>query len=235
MPAVVAAIEQGYDVIEVDVDVTKDGKLVLLHDHFLNRTGRNRDGSEIAEKIAISDITYEEALQYDFGVFFAEAFQGTKIPLLKDVLEMVKEHGVELKIDNKYQRYTKEQRVALYQLLEPYEDVACLTCFDVAGVEEALEYLPNMRFHYDGLVTEETLEALAEKIPGDRLTIWLPYQNASTSWVKVPFVDQAFAQMTKQYGKLGIWLLSEETELADAKALGADIIETVGTLKPKRK
>ena len=77
MPAVVAAITQGYDVIEVDVDVTKDGKFVLLHDHFLNRTGRNQDGSEITEKIAISDITYEEALQYDFGVFFSEAFQGT--------------------------------------------------------------------------------------------------------------------------------------------------------------
>jgi len=235
MPAVVAAIEQGYDVIEVDVDVTKDGKFVLLHDHFLNRTGRNQDGSEITGKIAISDITYEEALQYDFGVFFSEEFQGTKIPLLKDVLEIVKEHGVELKIDNKYQRYTKEQRIALYQLLKPYEDVACLTCFDMAGVEEALKYLPNMRFHYDGLVTEEILEALSGIISGDRLTIWLPYQNASTFWVKVPFVDQDSAQMTKRYGKLGIWILSKEAELKDAEALGADIIETVGTLKPKRK
>ncbi|MBQ8803798.1 MAG: hypothetical protein IJZ53_09205 [Tyzzerella sp.] len=235
MEAVIAAIEQGYDVIEVDVDVTKDMQFVLLHDHFINRTGRHQDGSEIEEQIAISDITYEEALQYDYGMFFSEEFKGTKIPLLEDVLKVVKAHGLELKIDNKYQRYNKEQRLTFYQLLKPYEDMACLTCFDVAGIEEALEYLPNMSFHYDGLVTEEILEELSKKISKDRLTIWFPYQNASTTWVQVPFVDKASAQLTKQYGKLGVWILSEEAELKDAEELGADIIETVGTLKPKRK
>lgn len=234
MPAIMAAIEQGYDVIEVDVDVTKDMKFVLMHDRTINRTGRNQDGSEISEQITTSDITYEEALQYDFGVFFGEEFKGTKIPLLEEVLKVVKEHGLELKIDNKYQRYNKEQRLAFYQLLKPYEDMACLTCFDVAGIEEALEYLPNMKFHYDGLVTEEILEELSKLLSKDRLTIWLPYQNDSTWWVKVPFVDKASAELTKKYGKLGVWILSEEAELKDAEELGADIIETVGTLKPKR-
>ena len=155
MPSVMAAIEQGYDVIEVDVDVTKDMKFVLLHDHSLNRTGRNEDGSLIENEVIISDITYEEALKYDVGVSFSEEFKGTKIPLLEDVLKVVKAHGLELKIDNKYQWYTKEQRLAFYQLLKPYEDTACLTCFDVAGIEEALEYLPKMKFQYDGLVTKD--------------------------------------------------------------------------------
>lgn len=234
MPSIMAAIEQGYDVIEVDVDVTKDMKFVLLHDHSINRTGRNQDGSEIKDEIVISDITYEEALQYDFGVFFAEKFKGTKILLLEDVLKVVKRHGLELKIDNKYQRYSKEQRVAFYQLLKPYEDMASLTCFDMAGIEEALEYLPNMTFHYDGLVSKEILEELSKKLSKDRLTIWLPYQNANTTWVQVPFVDKVSADLTKEYGKLGVWILSEESELKDAEELGADIIETVGTLKPKK-
>lgn len=235
MPSVMAAIEQGYDVIEVDVDVTKDMKFVLLHDHSLNRTGRNEDGSLIENEVIISDLTYEEALKYDVGVFFSEEFKGTKIPLLEDVLKVVKAHDLELKIDNKYQRYNREQRLAFYQLLKPYEDTACLTCFDVAGIEEALEYLPNMKFHYDGLVTEELLEVLSKKLSKERLTIWLPYQNANTTWVQVPFVDKELAELTKKYGKLGVWILSEEAELKDAEELGADIIETVGTLKPKRK
>lgn len=235
MAAVMAAIEQGYDVIEVDVDATKDMKFVLMHDRSINRTGRNQDGSEIAETILTSEITYEEALQYDFGVFFSEEFKGTKIPLFEDVLKVVKENGLELKIDNKYQRYTDEQRLAFYQLLKPYEDTACLTCRNVEGIKEALEYLPNMKFHYDGLVTEEILEELSKVISKDRLTIWLPYQNASTTWVKIPFVNKESAELTKRYGKLGIWLLSEESELKDAEELGADIIETVGTLKPSYK
>ena len=72
MPSVMAAIEQGYDVVEVDVDVTKDIKFVLLHDHSLNRTGRNEDGSIIENEVIISDLTYEEALKYDVGVSFSE-------------------------------------------------------------------------------------------------------------------------------------------------------------------
>lgn len=234
MPAIMAAIEQGYDVIEVDVDVTKDMKFVLLHDHSLNRTGRNEDGSLIENEVIISDLTYEEALKYDVGVSFSEEFKGTKIPRLEDVLRVVKAHGLELKIDNKYQWFTKEQRLTFYQFLKPYEDTACLTCFDVAGIEEALEHLPNMKFHYDGLVTEELLEVLSKRLSKERLTIWLPYQNASTTWVQVPFVDKELAELTKKYGKLGVWILSEEAELKDAEELDADIIETVGTLKPKR-
>ena len=234
MPAVMAAIKQGYDVVEVDVEVTKDMKFVLMHDHTINRTGRNQDGSEITEEIRISNLTYEEALQYDFGVFFAEAFKGTTIPLFEDVLKVVKEHGLELKIDNKYQKYSEEQRLMFYQLLKPYEDIACLTCRNVEGIREALEYLPNMKFHYDGLVEEEILEELATVLPKERLTIWLPYQNAKTTWVKIPFVNKESAELTRRYGELGIWLLSEESELKEAERLGAGIIETVGTLKPQR-
>mgnify|MGYP006874735539 CR=1 FL=1 len=82
--------------------------------------------------------------------------------------------------------------------------------------------------------TEEILEELSKKLSKDRLTVWLPYENESSWWVKVPFVDKASAELAKQYGKLGVWILSKEAELRDAEELGADIIETVGTLKPKR-
>ena len=60
MPAFVAAIEQGYDIIELDVAPTRDLRFVLIHDAKLNRTGRNPDGSELTEEIKITDITYEE-------------------------------------------------------------------------------------------------------------------------------------------------------------------------------
>ena len=38
--------------------------------------------------------------------------------------------------------------------------------------------------------------------------------------------------MVRKYAKLGIWLLSDESERATAEAMGADIIETTGPLKP---
>ena len=45
MPAFKAAAEQGYEVIELDPAVTKDGVIVFVHDSTINRTGRRQDGS----------------------------------------------------------------------------------------------------------------------------------------------------------------------------------------------
>ena len=38
--------------------------------------------------------------------------------------------------------------------------------------------------------------------------------------------------MVKRYGHLGIWILTEREELEQAHRLGAELIETTGSLKP---
>ena len=68
LPAFAAAGEQGYEMIELDLRMTKDDRIIAMHDSSINSTGRNPDGSEITENIRIYDITYEEALEYDFGI-----------------------------------------------------------------------------------------------------------------------------------------------------------------------
>ena len=252
MPAFAAAISQGYSVIELDVEVTKDGKFVLLHDSTINRTGRMADGREVADKISISDITYDQACEYDFGIWFAKKFKGTKIPLLEEVLQLVvaandvqnemqfevhneiQKSAVTIKIDNKYQQFDSATKAAFFELLKPYEQIACLTCSSLEEVALAAEYFPKMHIHYDGPVSEESLQALAQILPKERLTVWLPLENAATSWVKVPFADEKLADMVKKYAGLGLWLLLDYQELEIAKKLGAEIIETNGRLKPER-
>ena len=234
MPAFIAAIEQGFDVIELDISVTKDSEFVALHDRTINRTARNTDGSLIENEVNIADITYADALNYDFGIGFSKKFRGTKIPLFKDVLELAEKRGIQLKIDNKYQFFSERQRKSLFKVLKPYEDVASLTCNSIDALEEAIKVLPGMNFHYDGTVTEECLQKLSKLIAKDKLTVWLPYQNKHTSWVCVPFVDVELATMVKKYSKLGIWLLSKYSELEDAERLEAEIIETNGQLKPQK-
>lgn len=234
MPAFVAAIEQGYDVIELDVSPTKDLRFVLLHDKSLNRTGRNGDGSPLTGEIPITEITYRQALEYDFGIWFSEKFRGTKIPLFDDVLALAKEKGIQLKIDNKYQRYTPEQKEAFFRLLAPYQDVASLTCSTVEAITEAARAFPHMDLHYDGAVNPETLAVLGRLLPREKLTVWLPHKNPKTSWVKVEFANPRLAQMIRPYAKLGVWILSDYDQLADAVALGADLIETNGQIKPEK-
>lgn len=232
MPAFVAALEQGYQIIELDVSVTKDLKFVTLHDNTINRTARLDSGEPLADTVNIWDITYQEALAYDYGVWFSKKFKGTKIPLFEDVLKFAKQNGIKLKIDNKYQGFSCEQKNIFFDLLKPYTDVACLTCSDMEELCFAAACFPDMHFHYDGPVSLEILEKLAAVLPKERLTVWLPHKNPSTSWVKVEFASKERAQLVKKYASLGVWILSRNDQLEEAEALGADLIETGGQLKP---
>ena len=233
MPAFRAAVQQGYQIIELDVDVTKDLQFVLLHDHTINRTGRLETGDPIADTIKISDIPYDEALQYDFGIWFSEAFKGTKLPLLEDVLRFAEQNGIRLKIDNKYQNFDPVQRNAFFRLLKPYEATASLTCSSVEELQDAAGAFPQMHFHYDGPVTAASLEQIHAFMPKERLTVWLPHKNPNTSWVTVDFASEPLAELVRQYAHLGVWILSEYSQLKEAEALGAEIIETNGSLKPR--
>lgn len=232
MPAFEAAVRQGYGIIETDVSVTKDLKFVLLHDDTINRTARCENGNQLGNPVNLSDITYEDALRYDFGIGFSEKFRGTKIPLLEDVLKFSKQNGIKLKIDNKYQRFNSVQKEKFFELLAPYTDTASLACSSFEELRTASRLFPEMHFHYDGEVSCEMLEKISKIIAKEKLTVWIPHKNPNTSWVQVEFANERLSKLIKQYASLGVWILSDNSQLEDAKVLGADIIETNGQLKP---
>lgn len=88
LPAFKLSKKKGFDFVETDVRWTADGIPVLIHDETINRTGRNADGSAIASAINISDITYEQAQTYDFGLYFSEAYKGTKMPTFAEFITL---------------------------------------------------------------------------------------------------------------------------------------------------
>jgi len=75
------AIDQGTDGIELDVKLSADGKVVVIHDPTVDRTtgvhGR------------VKDLTFAELRSLDAGGSFSEKFQGEKIPTLDEVFEAV--------------------------------------------------------------------------------------------------------------------------------------------------
>ena len=232
MSAFLAAVEQGYDIIELDPAVTADGKIVVLHDATLDRTGRNPDGSTVEEGINISDITYEEALQYDYGLWFGENFAGEKLPLLTEVIDFSKEHNIPLKIDNKIFRFEEKYRNEIIRMVA---DANCggITCFDMEGVRYVLDIWKDAYIHYDGGVTDEILEELVALVPKDRLIVWVPYKCDLTWWVNVAYADEELCAKIKKMAKLGIWIIEKQEHYTDAVyRLGADIIETTGSIKP---
>lgn len=79
--------------IETDVQMTKDGGLVLIHDEELNRT---TDGTGY-----IKDKTLQEVLEVDAGSWFGAAFKGEKIPTLEDLLDLLQGRDTILNIELK--------------------------------------------------------------------------------------------------------------------------------------
>ncbi len=88
MVAFQSAIDLGADWIELDVVVTKDGQLVVIHDRTTGRVG-DRD-------LVVAESTYEELLTVDVATDFRRRFPDASIaakpwrtPLLEDVLRLV--------------------------------------------------------------------------------------------------------------------------------------------------
>ena len=76
------AIEIGSDMIELDVQLSKDGKLVVLHDNTLERT-TNGQGR-------VEDYNLQELKKLDAGAWLGAQFSGEKIPTLEEALDLAK-------------------------------------------------------------------------------------------------------------------------------------------------
>jgi glycerophosphoryl diester phosphodiesterase len=93
LPAFKEAIRVEADFIEVDVQTTKDGKLVLSHDGTVDRC-TNGTGK-------VSDMTFDQVEALDAGIKKGPQFAGTKVPTLDEVLDLARgKIGVYVDIKN---------------------------------------------------------------------------------------------------------------------------------------
>ena len=231
MAAFEAAVLQGYDYIELDPNYTKDPEIVVLHDDTLNRTARHADGSVLAEPVKITEIAFEEAQAYDFGVAFSKKFTGTRLPRLADALSLAKENHVKVKLDNKIEKFSADATEKLYEIIQAFEESIALTTGKVEMLRFYAEKFPRAELHYDGPVDTKTMLALAPY--SDRLTVWVPHYSPLTSWATVPFADDALCAMVKQRAKLGIWIIKDyETYDEICLKYAPDVVETTGRIKP---
>ena len=101
MAAYQLALEQGADFIEPDLQVTRDGILIALHDLTLERTtnvsevfpDRFREEQSRGETVRrwyANDFTLEEIGMLDAGSWFDERFEGARVPTFSEVIELAR-------------------------------------------------------------------------------------------------------------------------------------------------
>lgn len=154
------AIEAGALMVEVDVQLTKDDHVVLMHDPGL---GRTTNGKGIVRSMAL-----DELKTLDAGSWFNEQFIGEHIPLLSEALQLLKNHAVCVNIEIKPPQKEDDHIARLLAIVETViaHNMQHVTLFS-SFHHESLKYIKH---NYAGLYTAGI------HLPGDQR---LPSEIAS--------------------------------------------------------
>ena len=139
MPAFGAAVGLGASEIEFDLWETSDGEIVSCHDITLERVS-NGEGK-------ITDRTYAELLQLDFGAKSGERFRGLKIPTFEEILKTFGGRcimNIHIKTTSDvYSEAAMKKIVALIRKYDCEKHVYFMICHD-GVIEQFKNYAPDI-------------------------------------------------------------------------------------------
>lgn len=136
------ALECGVDGIELDVQLTKDGEVVIIHDETIDRTTTGKG--------FVVDYTYEELEKFDASFKFKD-LGFNKIPTLREYFQLVKDYdivtNVELKTGiNEYLGI--EEKV--WELIKEYnlEEKVIISSFNHFSVMRMKKIAPQLKYGF---------------------------------------------------------------------------------------
>ncbi|WP_405688757.1 glycerophosphodiester phosphodiesterase [Streptomyces sp. NBC_00057] len=119
LAAVDKADALGFDWVENDVQLTKDGVLVVIHDTGLKRTTDVEEVFPDRAPWAVKDFTAAEIARLDAGSWFGPQFAGTRVPTLQQYLDRIERNHqkllLEIKSPETYPGIEKETLRVLHQ------------------------------------------------------------------------------------------------------------------------
>ena len=134
-----AALQAGADALELDVHLSADDQLVVIHDDRLDRTTDGRG--------AVRDYTVQQLKRLDAGRWFSRAFRGQRIQTLSEVLERFRDRaafGVELKGGSDFYPGIEERLLTLLGIYEVV-DRTLVASFDHHALRKCRDLDPEVR------------------------------------------------------------------------------------------
>lgn len=132
------ALEQGADGIELDVKLSADGHVVVIHDPTVDRTtGANG---------RVKDLKLDELRAMGAGSFFADTFKDEKIPTLEEVFESVgKKTFINVELTN-YTTRNDQLVESVCMLVKRFglQKQVLFSSFLGSNLSKSRSYLPNV-------------------------------------------------------------------------------------------
>ena len=204
LPAFAGAIEAGAQMCELDVQLTKDGVAVVIHDETVDRT---TDGAG-----PVAAMTLAEVRRLDAGAKFGAAFAGTRIPTLEEVLKLV--HGrCPLNVELKSPGVEREVCCLLHAHNRISDTIVSSFDWDALTAARHLESALGL-----GVLAEAKPEAMFETA----LRLHAASVNPRFDLVTPPLVERAHRAGLK----ILVWTVDNVTDIKRLAALGVDGIMT---------
>ena len=205
LSAMEAAIEELADSVELDVQMSADGVIVLGHDANLKRVaGLNR---------AISSLTFEELRQLDVGSWFSAEFAGEQIPTLEEVMEVCRgKINLNIEIKNVGKDSELPARVVELILEQGMEEQCVITSTSLNYLKQVKELVPQLRTGY-----------IISAAYGNF------YSSEAVDFISVrsSFVDERLMENVHAQGKgVFAWTVNSKSEMERLIMLGVDGIIT---------
>ncbi len=169
LAAVRRAVEQGADLVEVDVQRTRDGALVLMHDETVRRTTDAARVLPAARSWRVADLTLAEVRRLDAGAWKGTIHAGAGVPTLTEVFTALEGTGcgllLELKAPGSHPGIVADLAAEIVgsagSAAEAVRRGLVVQSFDAAAMEELKTRLPELRISLLGRPDRAVLPTLA--------------------------------------------------------------------------
>lgn len=207
--AFVKALDLGADMIEFDVQLTRDEVAIIFHDETLERTTNG------AGRVAETDFSVISRL--DAGSWFGASFADHEVPTLEEVLGLLAGRvtlNIELKPDARVEQLVRRVVTAVARF-ELFESVI-FSSFEVAALRSLRRLVPDARI---GVLCQRGELPSALALANDLDAVAL---HPAVTMVDTDLVRDAHARKLSVYP----WTVNEPGEIALLRALGVDGIFT---------
>jgi len=198
------AIELKAEIAEIDVQETRDGAILVLHDNDLMRVAGVNKG--------LWEMTFDEARRLDVGSWFSPEFKGEKLPTLDEVIDLAKgkiKMIIELKY-NGHDRLLPERTVEIIRK-KGFEGQCVISSLNYEGIRKVKKLDERLKTIY-----------ILFGQAGDVAKL-----NADGFGLQAAQVRPDFVNSIHERGKLVyVWTVDKPEEMEKFIEMGVDYIYT---------
>lgn len=219
IPAVALGIDMHAELVEVDVQLTRDGVLVVMHDTTLKRTTDAERLYPTRRPWRVKDFTYAEIKQLDAGSWYDQEYAGTRVPTLRQVLDTLADSTagllLEVKAPKKYPGIAERVAAELAEW-SPRRDhgrrvVIC--SFDWKFIKRFRALMPEIETAVIGTPSRRELPGIAR---------YADQVNPQFGSVDAAYLERVHELGMESYG----WTVDEPEDMRELIEMGADGVIT---------